>query len=1031
MDYDPGPGYAILNSSGFVTRLSGDSDFLLGFISAYGLSSGAKNATIDAKGNTFLTGGFTGTVDFDPSSTTNNLVSAGGQDLFFVKIGQQFRVDATHPHTFNDANGDLVTVKLSGPGFASYTLSSAVGNLADLAELDLSGTDLSSALTVTVQKANQGDGNTTAANLITVDSLEHVGSITLGSGVILGNGTGLLKVTGKINTLTLDNIFPGTLISLGQDLPYNIPTDTTTPDTYNNHPTLTIGNVLGFGVVVSVLGDGSPQGVGGGGLGNITIGSWIFPGSIKTTQSIGNLNVLAGDFLGTLEIDSLGNGSLTTANTGNMNVLAGNWGSSGNIIEGSIASFTVGGFLAGAEITAASVGKVTVNANSAGGTGSFDGTLVLTDPAAATTTLGTFLVGDNFSGTVITSNPIKNLLIKGIFKGTLQAASIGTITALSFDGTTTNDTLYGDATRLNIIATEGAIGSIKALTGSIKNYDIVAPFGFGGFTVALTKLTSDTTAIENVHVQALSIGAINVSLKAAKSAPGIHLTGISNSQFTTTGTGVTTATAGNMGNVTVAITGGTGQASSVGIENTSIDAQVAVNEFGTNPASTLNAAGKISVKLTKPGDLGMGLENFSVTGDTIGAIASSITGSASLNQGAAITGSSFTAGLGGIGNIAAIVTSSSANLDASIGLDAIRDSSFGSGAKIGTITATAKISNSATADNAGLLASLHASSANVTFTAPSGIGAVTASAAGAPDDNVAARSEGAFRVSLSSVNGSIGASHFTANKGAALNSQAHALTGVDMTAAGNVGAIKIDGKATVTQVSDLQVRAGGTLSGLSVSATTKSFGSLINSNLLAGQSLIIDGTTLSQQTAQFKLGSLGAVSVSGSLSNSKLVAGGSIGALTVGADMTDSLVLAGAKLGGDFSLNGNETYFRQGSIASVTVQGRFQSSSIVAGVTPGLDTVFGNDDDAAAANAGLLTAVGGIKSLVFGAATTSAALPLQSPATIPHNFAVEAGTLGSMKIGSFAANKDFTQPLFIDATDDTEDAGDIIVRLRG
>ena len=370
---------------------------------------------------------------------------------------------------------------------------------------------------------------------------------------------------------------------------------------------------------------------------------------------------------------------------------------------------------------------------------------------------------------------------------------------------------------------------------------------------------------------------------------------------------------------------------------------------------------------------------------------------------------------------------SAANLDSTAGLDAIRDSSFISGSTIGTIVATAKVANSSTTDNAGSIAALHASAANLVFTAPGGIGAITASASGAPDDNVAGRSEAPYRVSFSATNGAIGASHFSANLGSALNSQAHAVTGVDMNASGMIGAMKFDGKATVSQVSDLQVSAGS-LAGVTVAATTKALGSLVDSNLFVAQSLTLDGATVSDQAAQLAQAALGKVSLSGNLTDSQLVSGGVVGAITVGGDMTDSVVVAGTNLGGDRYINGNEVYIRQGAIASVQVTGAFLRSSIAAGVSAGADGSFGTSDDVAPLNAGLLTQAGGIGSLIFGAATTTASLPLKSSDGQPHNYAIEAATLASVKIGAFEANTDFSLPLYIDAANNNEDSGDVLVR---
>ena len=58
-----------------------------------------SNITRDSSGNTYTTGIFTGTVDFDPGAGTANLTSVGGNDIFVLKL---------------DSSGDFVWVKQFG-----------------------------------------------------------------------------------------------------------------------------------------------------------------------------------------------------------------------------------------------------------------------------------------------------------------------------------------------------------------------------------------------------------------------------------------------------------------------------------------------------------------------------------------------------------------------------------------------------------------------------------------------------------------------------------------------------------------------------------------------------------------------------------------------------------------------------------------------------------------------------------------------------------------------------------------------------
>lgn len=72
---------------------------------------------IDAQGNTYTTGSFNGTVDFDPGSATQNLVSAGSSDIFILKT---------------DASGNYIWAKSigsSGVDAGSSIAVSPAGNI--------------------------------------------------------------------------------------------------------------------------------------------------------------------------------------------------------------------------------------------------------------------------------------------------------------------------------------------------------------------------------------------------------------------------------------------------------------------------------------------------------------------------------------------------------------------------------------------------------------------------------------------------------------------------------------------------------------------------------------------------------------------------------------------------------------------------------------------------------------------------------------------------------------------------------------
>jgi hypothetical protein len=74
--------------------------------------NGALGLAVDSSGNVYTSGYFDGTVDFDPSPTsTNNLVSAGGNDIFISKLNNR---------------GDFVWAKSIGGSLDDYAIDLAI-----------------------------------------------------------------------------------------------------------------------------------------------------------------------------------------------------------------------------------------------------------------------------------------------------------------------------------------------------------------------------------------------------------------------------------------------------------------------------------------------------------------------------------------------------------------------------------------------------------------------------------------------------------------------------------------------------------------------------------------------------------------------------------------------------------------------------------------------------------------------------------------------------------------------------------------
>jgi uncharacterized protein (DUF2249 family) len=88
-DFDPGPGTQTVISAGstdiYIAKYDASGNYL--WIKRIGsTASETINAmSVDAAGNVYLTGNFSGTVDFNPGPGTQNLIAVGNGDIFFAK----------------------------------------------------------------------------------------------------------------------------------------------------------------------------------------------------------------------------------------------------------------------------------------------------------------------------------------------------------------------------------------------------------------------------------------------------------------------------------------------------------------------------------------------------------------------------------------------------------------------------------------------------------------------------------------------------------------------------------------------------------------------------------------------------------------------------------------------------------------------------------------------------------------------------------------------------------------------------------
>jgi hypothetical protein len=92
-DFDPGPGVNTLTSpgGGFLWKLNAGGNFVW----ARALGVTGQGIAVNADGDVFVAGYFSGTADFDPGAGAYNLTSAGGNDFFVVRLAQPVAMSAS------------------------------------------------------------------------------------------------------------------------------------------------------------------------------------------------------------------------------------------------------------------------------------------------------------------------------------------------------------------------------------------------------------------------------------------------------------------------------------------------------------------------------------------------------------------------------------------------------------------------------------------------------------------------------------------------------------------------------------------------------------------------------------------------------------------------------------------------------------------------------------------------------------------------------------------------------------------------
>ena len=161
VDFDPGPGNYSLTSAGvqdiYISKLDSSGNFIWTRQMGGAALDEGLSVVLDGHGNLYAAGIFSATADFDPALTTYNLTSAGGTDVFIIKLdtsgnfiwakqvggvsiyGDVCRAIAT------DANRNVyITGSFDGladfdPGPGTYNLTSTDNSNTFVSKLDASG----------------------------------------------------------------------------------------------------------------------------------------------------------------------------------------------------------------------------------------------------------------------------------------------------------------------------------------------------------------------------------------------------------------------------------------------------------------------------------------------------------------------------------------------------------------------------------------------------------------------------------------------------------------------------------------------------------------------------------------------------------------------------------------------------------------------------------------------------------------------------------------------------------------------------
>jgi hypothetical protein len=210
VDFDPGVGVANLTSlytDIFISKLDSDGNYV--WAKRIGGNSGDSGSSlaIDSLDNVYITGGFNGTVDFDPGAGVANLTSAGSNDIYISKLDSDGNYvwaksidhsSYSRPSVAIDSYANLYTIG-SFSGTVDFDPGAGVANLTSLGGEDIFISKLDSDGNYIWAKTLGGEVDDFASSLV-IDSLDNVYTTGLFNGTVdFDPGAGVANLTSAGN----------------------------------------------------------------------------------------------------------------------------------------------------------------------------------------------------------------------------------------------------------------------------------------------------------------------------------------------------------------------------------------------------------------------------------------------------------------------------------------------------------------------------------------------------------------------------------------------------------------------------------------------------------------------------------------------------------------------------------------------------------------------------------------------------------------------------------------------------------------